>query len=260
MLGAWYDRAVRRRVPITTVFLLAGAVVNVAVAWGCAASWDIDELVTVGRQYLSHDETHELWLDLRRKSWSSEPSYLTGECLNAAGVTLVQVYHPHDRQTPWIDVTVVGQPSFGMPLSSLRYNTSREGREPHQLAGAITLGENRLPLRLIWHGFLINILFYAALLWLPIRGPFALRRIIRRHRGLCPSCGYPAGDSEVCSECGRPVTVQALSCRIRDALGAPYDLSGLAIDQLPRVCSIVRGPMRIDETRGAGIGSVAVPV
>ncbi len=34
-------------------------------------------------------------------------------------------------------------------------------------------------------------------------GPFALRRFIRRKRGLCPACGYPTGESAVCSECGK---------------------------------------------------------
>ncbi len=62
------------------------------------------------------------------------------------------------------------------------------------------------PLRPIWPGFGINTLFYAAMLWLLIPGPFtllALRRFIRRKRGLCPACGYPAGESAVCSECGK---------------------------------------------------------
>ena len=54
----------------------------------------------------------------------------------------------------------------------------------------------------IWPGFAVNTLFYAGLLWLLILGPFALRRLIRRRRGLCPKCAYPIGESFVCSECG----------------------------------------------------------
>ncbi len=41
-----------------------------------------------------------------------------------------------------------------------------------------------------------------AVLWLLICGSFALRRFIRRRRGLCPACAYPMGDSNVCTECG----------------------------------------------------------
>ena len=55
----------------------------------------------------------------------------------------------------------------------------------------------------IWPGFALNTFFYATLLWLLIPGPFALRRLIRRRRGLCPKCAYPMGGSAVCTECGR---------------------------------------------------------
>ena len=61
-----------------------------------------------------------------------------------------------------------------------------------------------LPLRPIWPGFASNTIFYAAVLWLPIRGPFVLRRHLRRRRGRCLKCGYdlrgdlPGG----CPECG----------------------------------------------------------
>ena len=74
-------------------------------------------------------------------------------------------------------------------------------------SGAIVLCQgpamNRvLPCRPILLGFLINTVFYAAVLCLLICGPFALRRLIRRRRGLCPGCGYPGGESDVCTECG----------------------------------------------------------
>ena len=55
-----------------------------------------------------------------------------------------------------------------------------------------------LPLRPFWPGFVVNTIFYAALLWLP----FALRRFVRLRRGLCPKCAYPIGESSVCTECG----------------------------------------------------------
>ncbi len=56
----------------------------------------------------------------------------------------------------------------------------------------------------IWSGFAVNTVFYAALLWLPIRGPFVLRRLIRRKRGLCVACGYDLrhADHDACPECG----------------------------------------------------------
>ncbi len=61
-----------------------------------------------------------------------------------------------------------------------------------------------LPLGIFWPGFGVNALFYAAILWLLILGPFALRRLIRQRRGLCPACGYDLrhGEHEACPECG----------------------------------------------------------
>ena len=59
-----------------------------------------------------------------------------------------------------------------------------------------------LPLRPIWPGFVGNTLFHAGLLWLLVRGPFVLRRVIRSKRGQCPHCGYPVNESPVCTECG----------------------------------------------------------
>ncbi len=70
-------------------------------------------------------------------------------------------------------------------------------RQVRTNAGAV------LPHYPIWPGFPINTLFYAAILWLVIPGPFALRRFLRLKRGLCPKCAYPMGESAVCSECGR---------------------------------------------------------
>ncbi len=68
-----------------------------------------------------------------------------------------------------------------------------------------------LPLRPLWPGFAVNTLFYAAILWVVICGPFALRRLIRMNRGRCVRCGYPLGESAVCSECGKtlPAGVRA---------------------------------------------------
>ena len=61
-----------------------------------------------------------------------------------------------------------------------------------------------LPLRPIWPGFAINTIFYGAILWPLIGGPFVLRRHIRRKRGLCLTCGYDLRHAEhdVCPECG----------------------------------------------------------
>ncbi len=59
-------------------------------------------------------------------------------------------------------------------------------------------------MRIVWFGFVVNTLFYAAIMWLLILGAFALRRVSRRKRGLCVACGYDLrhADHEACPECG----------------------------------------------------------
>ena len=64
--------------------------------------------------------------------------------------------------------------------------------------------DHLLPIGPVWPGFAVNTVFYAAFLWLLIPGPFALRRFVRRRRGLCPACGYDLrhGEHGACPECG----------------------------------------------------------
>jgi hypothetical protein len=67
------------------------------------------------------------------------------------------------------------------------------------------MGERILPLRPLWPGFAINTVFYAAILWMLFAAPGMIRRRRRIKRGLCAACAYPVGESDVCTECGRPV-------------------------------------------------------
>ena len=61
-----------------------------------------------------------------------------------------------------------------------------------------------IPYGPLWLGLLTNSIFYSAVLWLLIPGPFVLRRMIRRKRGLCVKCAYDLRGAEhkVCPECG----------------------------------------------------------
>ena len=61
-----------------------------------------------------------------------------------------------------------------------------------------------LPRGLVWPGFAINTIFYAAILWLLTFGPFIARRYIRHKRGYCIMCGYDLRGTSGggCPECG----------------------------------------------------------
>ncbi len=61
----------------------------------------------------------------------------------------------------------------------------------------------------LWLGFALHTIFYAAILWLLIGSLVVLRRFIRVRRGLCPACAYPRGESDPCSECGKPLPGRA---------------------------------------------------
>ncbi len=53
-------------------------------------------------------------------------------------------------------------------------------------------------------GFVLNTVYYTSTPWLFIGGPFALRKHLRRKRGLCVACGYDlrGNPTHGCPECG----------------------------------------------------------
>ncbi len=142
------------------IFLLAGAVVNVAVAWGFVpwpGSWN--------------DPVVDWWV-----AYGGPVSGLrAGWPMRSMGAA-------------WVDEPLLNPSHVGAVICR------RDGATHFDI----------LALRPIWPGFAINTLFWAAVLWLVIPGPFALRRLIRRRRGLCPACGYDLrhGEHEACPECG----------------------------------------------------------
>ncbi len=252
----------KRRLLIVAVFLLAGVVVNVAVAWGCAI-WS--SLPSPGRMRGPAPADLAWWQEHAPTRIASEPillslaeafgceyRLLTG-ARDDAGINLqVQFYddglvrslsmttsRPSPLQSrPWDRALRV---RAGWPLSSMagerwraaspvnhlqqavhavapRAGTSAPGPEAVHVA-AFPIQRNtaggtqyRLaPLRPIWPGFAVNTIFYAMLLWLLIPGPFVLRRFIRMKRGRCVRCGYPMGESAVCSECGKALPTSSRS-------------------------------------------------
>ena len=180
-----------RRLLILAVFLGAGAVVNVAVAWGCTVLSSVQG-------------------DLA--------SYTPRKELRGFGLHIDLEQRGSDGLNHIINVAL----SAGWPLTALRFEESLlppcDPDETDEEAlftrttyvSTISVVASITPRRAfsiprmpIWPGFAINTVFYATVLWLLIPGPFALRRSIRRRRGLCPKCAYPVGESSVCTECGR---------------------------------------------------------
>jgi hypothetical protein len=80
---------------------------------------------------------------------------------------------------------------------------------PRYFEGALRTEMTRvLPLAPLWPGFAVDALFYStvfALLLLMLRGPGVIIATVRHASGRCPACGYPRGESPICTECGAPI-------------------------------------------------------
>jgi hypothetical protein len=218
-----YDNGVktrtRRFITRVVVFLLLGAIVNVAVAWGRTAfPWQpVDGLTEV-----AWDAN---WPTAVPLHWPLKARRLTGT--NFAWETVrftARKFEADDSndvtktEAFYIDLHTVGWPAksmmvewwdefvlMGKPLRKTNRFDGHPSTTVRQVGLPIATGYLFLPLQPIWPGFAINTIFYSAILWLLFFAPGSVRRMIRRRRGLCPACAYPVGTSEVCTECGGPV-------------------------------------------------------
>ena len=269
----------KRRPLIVFVFLLAGAIVNVAVAWGCAAWGDVPILATrmgtlsedlaprwdlmwwecVGAARIewapvrfegvedwsppSPDKLNKIWRMVSKAKIGSQmgvtqqfdwPEFEVGSTLTPNwGRMRKENVRSYGKQRHAYSLPANGpyeryfEDARGWPYLSLwaGITISKERGKPpvlvdrrYAIAGwGNQLGETQLPLLdlrflpygPIWPAFVVNTLFYAVVLWLLCGGPFVLWRFIRIRRGLCPACGYPEGQSDVCSECGKALPERA---------------------------------------------------
>ena len=196
-----------RRLQIAILFLLLGAIINVAVAWAFV-SW------SHGYRTLSNEAL--LWPVKSPKGFHYSPKYVNG----SANLGTTQLGAWVDTDTAYMgrmDIYMAGWPSMSL-YAERHYVKDWLGipgltifDNPQGFWDGVALplwlsGPRHyqcFPTRPLWLGFAINTVFYAAILWLPAFGLGALRRRRRIKRGLCPACAYPIGESSVCTECGR---------------------------------------------------------
>jgi hypothetical protein len=193
---------VKRAVIRVTLFLLLGAIVNVAVAWGLCRTpkWNTPYSSKVATRVdaeqwwqanalASFPRDRELievmeWKRFANRYWAVSTFTHSADRFES-GWPLYALERSH-----WTKILEVYQHRHALPLTPWL---------------AEWLGTEYLPLRPIWPGFVINTLLYAAILWLLFVLPFALRHRSRIRRGLCPQCAYPIGASDTCTECGAGV-------------------------------------------------------
>ena len=264
--GRGYDYPMsvrRRRVRSITVcvgvFLLLGAVVNVAVAWGCAFQAPGDLRLIEAKSFeLDMGEFWELYRERlfgreRFLSWQVSMSVfrlkpytrdvLPKELPIVPPWTRLPLVPPGtvdgDRfdATGWPALCFCAQLHYDRGVGSFRTSPASGGISlPIEMAVDYPFSTDRvtLPLRPMWPGFAINTVFYAAILWLLFAAPGRVRRWRRIRRGLCAKCAYPVGTSDVCTECGAgSLQVEGLHVRsrgLRSLIAPPEMVRVSAID------------------------------
>jgi hypothetical protein len=230
-----------RRVVIAVLFVASGVVVNVAVAWSCAYWIDGGRPLVAapvrGNTALEHPRWEVLMgrragaMVIRSDASGIPPppvplptdatpqeieAWLQGSALQVGRPRIVRAPGwsracvPPDEAA--YEQRAVWEDARGWPmLSFLSYSHDFGGKV--ESSWALDLGGTQgpmglsrvLPLRPILIGNAVNTVCFAAVLWSIVLGPGSLRRFLRRRRLLCPTCGYPVGESELCTECGRAV-------------------------------------------------------
>ncbi len=228
----------RRRLITIAIFLFAGALTNVAVAWACAiwVGCTLESLVekeasgnefwaggTVGRpgaRLIWSIRDRVTQPDRRREpvtgfipNWCASisdptPLYFEGQSqiefrlANGRGWPLLTLWSEHryySENSPSPDsVMVLGGIDTGLEL-------------PDEVTITWLSDHAQLPLRPIWLGFAVNTILYGAALWLVATLPFVVRRFVRLRGGLCPGCAYPRGEALVCPECGTRLPKRAVA-------------------------------------------------
>ena len=196
----------KRRLTKFVLFLLLGAIVNIAVAWGCAT--------ILKPRPLTHDNSSRAeCIPLIAKYFTMQPegSHFAGH-INL-GTSYKRQFASRSARDPW-DYKLVVRIEAGWPMRSLAgahlSDRNDQAIESWYSTAIINpwLADNEqafnfIPYRPMWLGFALNSLLYATILWIPF-APFALRQVLRRRRGACMQCGYDlrGAVSAGCSECG----------------------------------------------------------
>lgn len=219
------------------VFLLLGAIVNVAVAWGCVLFASRRKPVEVSRGFsgtpvtlMTLGEPHVGVEVLSCDGVEQElPMLVWNE--RVGGWT---EYQGDIRSDDWARTIPATRTRAGWPCLALEgwqahsfgwLSLSPEQR-PHagdQTHCGLALNDGSdlwlprrrwiLPLRPVIRGFAVNSLVYGSILLAVGLTRVAVRASMRKRHGLCPACAYPRGSSPVCTECGEALPAARLARR-----------------------------------------------
>jgi hypothetical protein len=218
---------------ILAACLLLGAVVTIGVAWGinhgaiAQRSWErvSGGASTPSGEWLSCSRARRAGCEVVRWSAGLDNPELIPWRVDApetfprwSAVPNHDAFHgdhPVERYGEWHEVGV------GWPMLALRRHATSRGSEawdePTLRYADLGLARyepplppfsrpwqrHAIPIMPIWSGFILDTLFWGALVAVVLRGPAWGRWWVRHLRHRCPACGYPIGVSPVCTECGR---------------------------------------------------------
>jgi hypothetical protein len=199
------ERGYKRRAFKVLLFLLAGAIINVAVAWGCASRAP----VWWGRSTSSRHWPETIW---------GEKEIYERNGYKQTWIQKVELDEPLERpeggvivhKTRLLEQWVVEQ--AGWPMLSMG-SRQFDIRDKSLYEPDVPVRQRLIRLRPRFPGFAINTIFYAAIVSVLFAVPGAVRRRVRRKRGQCVACGYSLRDnvSEKCPECGAAAS-RSLNC------------------------------------------------
>jgi len=209
----------KRRALHIFVLLLLGAIVNIAMAWGCGEfmKHSTKDVLPAERD---KQFWHEMWPErfdpfvhttyedgfgvhyenigctigrsTVQDAGATKRLQMGFPAISLEGSICIITLPPNKASVNVHRLTKLRIPAIKRGWTS-QYRLSRRG------------GFRALPIGPVWPGFAINTIFYAAILWLMFFAPGTIRRTIRRRRGLCPACAYDlrgSASSQNCPECG----------------------------------------------------------
>ena len=198
------------------VFLLLGAIINIAVAWGIAlygpfheARWD---------DILS-DSENAYWnerLKLQHVPADYRITTITSTGFRAVVLWQRGQFERSERECrvgwPLLCSRPLGPDNEykGIPIET------RVLSQP-QAEMDFLFGERRLPTTFFMAASAINSIVYGLTLWSLFTEILLVRRQLRIRRGLCSKCKYPIGVSDTCTECGRPVKCKIVTQKAESA-------------------------------------------
>ena len=216
----------KRRLFKLALLLVVGAIINIAVALVCVIIFEGRPTTSPSRAWFYSNAEDRLWhvyaydnfgisvvLALRSQFLPDIHERIVAKLTNG------EVIEERSLATPgamprWSlfhegvpsNICIASQElAYGRPFRSMSRRIETYSTGPERRFQSIEIKHRTLPFGVIWPGFAINTIFYAAVVWLLFFAPFKLRRWRRIKRGLCPACAYPVGTNPRCTECGKPV-------------------------------------------------------